>query len=112
MPVEKIPSWIERLLLPRLNSIEGELKAINTRIDSIEDQAGSFRNEMLSRFEATDNKIDSLRNEMLSKFEGLDYRFEAINTRLDSLENRIPVIEEITALKLRIAELEKRLAVA
>ena len=32
--------------------------------------------------------------------------------RLDSLEKRIPVIEEITALKLKIADMEKRLAMA
>ena len=32
--------------------------------------------------------------------------------KLDSLEKRIPVIEEITALKLKIADLEKRLEVA
>jgi archaellum component FlaC len=133
MPVEKIPSWIEHLLLPKLSTIEGELKAINTRIDSVEDRVGSLRNEMLSKFEATDNKIDSLRNEMLSKFEGVDIKITSLDeriislrnetkieltslrtemsVRLDSLEKRIPVIEEITALKLKIADIEKRLAV-
>ncbi len=130
MPVEKIPSWIEHLLLPKLSTIEGELKAINIRIDSVEDQVGSLRNEMLSKFEATDNKIDSLRNEMLSKFEGVDIKitslderitslrneakteFTGLNYRFDYLEKRIPVIEEITALKLKIADMEKRLAMA
>jgi len=112
MPVEKIPSWIERLLLPKLNTIEGELKAINTRIDSVEGQVGSLRNEMLSKFEGVDIKITSLderitslRNEAKTEFTGLNYRF-------DYLEKRIPVIEEITALKLKIADMEKRLAMA
>ncbi len=130
MPVEKIPSWIERLLLPKLSTIEGELKAINIRIDSVEDQVGSLRHAMLSKFEATDNKMDSLRNEMLSKFEGVDIKitslderitslrneakteFTGLNYRFDYLEKRIPVIEEITALKLKIADMEKRLAMA
>jgi hypothetical protein len=31
---------------------------------------------------------------------------------LDSLDKRIPVLEEITALKLRITDIEKRLAMA
>ncbi len=42
MTTEKIPSWIERLLLPKLSALEGEIKAIhgeikavNTRIDSV-----------------------------------------------------------------------------
>jgi hypothetical protein len=42
----------------------------------------------------------------------IDYRFETINIKLDSLEKRIPVIEELAALKIRMADLEKRLAVA
>jgi chromosome segregation ATPase len=137
MPVEKIPSWIERVLLPKLSAIEGELKAINTRIDSVEDQVGSLRNEMLSKFEGVDIKITSLderitslRNEMLSKFEGVDIKitslderitslrneakteFTGLNYRFDYLEKRIPVIEEITALKIKIADMEKRLAMA
>jgi len=28
--MEKIPSWMERLLLPKLNEITGEIKAIHT----------------------------------------------------------------------------------
>ncbi len=105
MPVEKVPSWIKQFLMPELNEIKGDIKAIHTRIDS------------------TNERIDSLRNEMNSKFEGLNYRFEKVderidslrtemNVRLDSIEKRIPVIEEITALKLKIADIEKKLAVA
>jgi restriction endonuclease S subunit len=131
MPAEKIPSWIERLVIPSLNEIKGELKAINTRIDSVEAQISSLRNEtkaeitslrhetkaeieglrkeMLSRFETTDNKIDSLRNE--TKMEIASLRTE-MTVRLDSLEKRIPVIEKIAVLELKIAEMEKRLAAA
>ena len=43
-------------------------------------------------------EIDSLRTEM--------------NVKFDSLEKRIPVIEKLTALELKIADLEKRLAEA
>ena len=69
MPAEKIPGWIERLLLPKLSELDGdgEIKAVNTRIYSVNE------------------RIDSLRNETKSEFTGLNYRF-------DSLENRIPVI--------------------
>jgi hypothetical protein len=34
--VKEAAGAVERILLPRLNSIDGELKSINTRIDSIE----------------------------------------------------------------------------
>ncbi len=116
MPAEKIPSWIEMLLLPSLNEIKGELKAVNARIDSLDER-------MNTRMVSLDEKIDSLRNEMNSKFEGMNYRFEKVNeridslrtemtVRLDSLEKRIPVIEKIAVLELKIAEMEKRLAAA
>jgi hypothetical protein len=102
-------SWIERLLMPKLNEISGEIKALNTKIDSIRSETkteiGALRKEMLSKFEATGIKITSLRNEAKTEFTGLNYRF-------DSLEKRIPVIEEITALKFKIADMEKRLAMA
>jgi len=40
--MEKIPAWIERMLLPKLNEITGEIKAIHTRIDSVEKEIVSF----------------------------------------------------------------------
>jgi hypothetical protein len=48
---------VGRILLPRLNSIDGELKAINTKIDSNEKALGA-------RFEATDAKIHSMKSEL------------------------------------------------
>jgi chromosome segregation ATPase len=109
--VEKIPSWIERILLPKLSEITGEVKAINARIDSLEKRVDSLektfnerlislRNEMLTRFEAVDKRIESLRNEMIS------LRSEMF-TKFDSLEKRIPMMEKLTELEIRIARLEK-----
>jgi len=63
--VEKLPGWIERILLPKLSEIIGEMKAINARIDSLEKTINSFRNEMLSKFEAINNRIDSLEKRIL-----------------------------------------------
>ena len=65
---EKIPSWIERLLLPKLSSLEGELrafrgevagelKAVNGRIDSLEKQTLCLRNEINARFDALESKV-------------------------------------------------------
>ena len=83
--VEKVPSWIERLLLPRLSEMAGEIKALNAR-------------------------FESLRNEMLPRFETVNARFEAVDARLDSIEKRIPVIEDLAEIKLRLAELERKAA--
>ncbi len=112
MTAEKIPTWIERLLMPKLSEISGDIKAINARIDATNERMDSLRNETKTEIGSLDEKIVSLRTEMKSEFKGLGYRFESIDIKLDSLEKRIPVIEEITALKIKIAELEKRMATA
>lgn len=109
MTTEKIPGWIKQVLMPELNEIKGELKAINTRIDSLE-------SKMDIKITALDGKIEGLRKEMLSKFENVDIKIDSLrtemNVRLDSIEKRIPVIEKITALEIKIADIEKRLALA
>jgi polyhydroxyalkanoate synthesis regulator phasin len=100
--MEKIPAWIERLLLPKLNEITGEIKATHTRIDSVEKEIVDLRNEMLTKFDAldakvaaADAKVDSVRNEMISRF--------------DSLETRMPMMEKIAELEVRLAEIEKKI---
>ena len=120
--MEKIPSRIERLLLPKLNEITGEIKAIHTRIDSVGKEVVSLRNETMAKFEAADAKVESfrkeavdsnvasLRNEMISRFEAVNAKFEKVDARFDSLEVRIPAIEEITGFEARVLELEKKLA--
>jgi len=52
--MEKIPGWIERLLMPKLNEITGEIKAIHTRIDGVEKGVASLRSEMMTKFDAVD----------------------------------------------------------
>ena len=106
--MEKIPGWIERMLLPKLNEISGEIKALEAKIESVDNKVDvridSLRNEMLSKFESADVKFDSLRNEMISKFDAVDFRF-------DSLEARLPVMEKMAEFEVRLAEIEKKLSV-
>ena len=99
--MEKIPGWIERLLLPKLNDITGEIKAIYTRIDAVEKGVASLRNEMMTKFEAMDVKVDS-------KFEAMDSRFDAMEFRFDSLEARLPVMEKMAEFEVRLAEIERK----
>lgn len=78
--VEKVPGWLERLLLPKLSEIMGEVKAANSRIDALE--------KMLNE------RITSLRNEM--------------NTRFDSIEKRMPLMEKLMELEARLARVEAK----
>nr|CBH37063.1 hypothetical protein BSM_05400 [uncultured archaeon]CBH40078.1 hypothetical protein BSM_35570 [uncultured archaeon] len=51
--MEKIPGWIERLLLPKLNEITGEIKALEAKIESVD-------NKVDVRIDAVDSRFDSL----------------------------------------------------
>jgi hypothetical protein len=86
---EKIPGWIERLLLPRLSSIEGELKA--------------FRGEVTGKFEAVNGRIDSVEKQMLS------LRNE-MNARFDALESKVTLVEDVTRLKIEMKALAEKVA--
>jgi len=113
--IGKVPGWLERLLMPKLNEISGEIKAIHTRIDGVEKEVASLRSEMMTKFESVDvkfesadAKVESLRSEMMTKFESVDRRFDAVDSRLDSLEARLPVMEKMAEFEARLAELERK----
>lgn len=58
---EKVPGWLERVLLPQISEMKGELKAINARMD------GEFRvvHSEIKRVEETlGTKIDDLDRNM------------------------------------------------
>ena len=84
---EKVPSWVERLLIPTLESRVREI---------VKEQVGYLEKIIETRFESTNIRVKALE--------------DTLNTRMDSLEKRIPVIEEMAAIKTRLDELERKLA--
>ena len=86
----KIPAWIQRILLPELESIRGELKAVNARIDALKISMEEMDRRLTSQ-------IQSLRNEMIAKF-------ETVNSRIDSLEKRLDVAERLAVIEAKLRE--------
>jgi len=82
---EKVPGWVERLLIPTLE----------TRVRSIlKEEVGHLERTIDARFEAIDAKFDA--------------KLDGIGARIDSLEKRIPMIQDIADLKARLAAVERR----
>jgi len=86
----KIPAWIQRILLPEFESIRGELKAVNARIDALKISMEEMDRRLTSQ-------IQSLRNEMIAKF-------ETVNSRIDSLEKRLDVAERLAVIEAKLRE--------
>jgi hypothetical protein len=87
---EKAPGWVERLLVPTL---ESRVRAI------VNEEVGRLEKNMEARLEAVDQRFDAV-----------DSTFDALETRMESLEGRIPMIQDIADLKARLAVVEKRSA--
>ena len=85
--VKEAAGTAERILLPRLNSIDGELKTINTRIDS-------STNELRSEIKAVDTKVSEMDKRLAAK--------------IDSISEKVDTVRDIERLKVKVAELEKR----
>jgi glutaredoxin 2 len=88
--LKKVPGWVERLLLPRLNTIDGDLKAMNTRMDGFEKSKESFRNEMKAEFRTADVKIEAVHSEVSQLHESLD-----IDRRMTIMEAKMKEIERV-----------------
>jgi hypothetical protein len=84
---EKVPGWVERLLIPTLESRVREI---------VKEEVGHLEKIMEARFEAVNARIDSLE--------------KTFSARIDSLERRLPVVQELAEIKARLAEVERRTA--
>ncbi len=79
--VEKVPGWVERLLIPTL---ETRVRAV------VQEEVGHLEKTLNARFDT------------------LNVKFDGVNSRIDSLERRIPIMQDIADLKSRLAVIEKR----
>jgi len=61
---EKVPGWLERILLPQISGVKGELKAVNARIDGLEGKMDGEFKAVHSEIRRVDQKIDSLEKRM------------------------------------------------
>ncbi|MDV3278539.1 MAG: hypothetical protein LYZ69_08795 [Nitrososphaerales archaeon] len=84
---EKIPGWLERVLLPRLSEISGEIKAIHARIDGL------------------DNKIDAVDAKLSAKIDALD---EKLSAKIDDLDKRLDMAQRLAILETKMGELQPK----
>jgi len=89
---EKVPGWVERLLIPTLE----------TRVRSVvKEEVEHLEKVMNGKFDAVNTRIDSVEKRIFDRFDGVD-------ARIDSLEKRLPMIQDIADLKARLAVIETR----
>ena len=80
---------LERILLPRLNSIDGELKAINTRMDGMDK----------SKTES-DKRSESFRSEFRAEL-------KTVHAKLDHIDSKLDIDRRMTIIEAKMKEFEK-----
>jgi hypothetical protein len=84
----------ERPMLPRLDSIDGNLKAINTRIDSVERSQDSLK--------------DEIRAEVKAGFASQDAKIEKLVLRLEGMDKKLDIDRRMTIIEAKVNGLEKK----
>ena len=95
---EKIPGWLERVLLPKLSEMTGEIKAINVRIDAVDEKLGTKIDEMDRRLSANDKHL-------AEKIEAVDQR---LGTKIDDLDKRLDMAQRLAILETKMSELQPK----
>ena len=84
---EKIPGWLERVLLPRLTVMEGDIKAIYAKIEGL------------------DQKIDSVDAKLSAKIDAVD---EKLTAKIEDLDKRLDIVQRLAVLEARMGELQPK----
>jgi len=92
---EKVPGWVERILIPTL---ESRVRGV------VREEVGHLEKTLDARFDAINAKFEAIN----VKFDGVNDKFDAVNAKIDSLERRIPIVQDIADLKARLVAVEKR----
>jgi len=75
----RVPGWLERVLMPQMNELKGEIKALDAKIE------GEFK-AIHSEIRRVDEKIDLSNKRLEGKIDALDKRMD--------VTQRVAVIEE------------------
>jgi|SRR5580692_6929013 vacuolar-type H+-ATPase subunit I/STV1 len=95
--VKSAAGSLERLFLPRLNSIDGELKAINTRIDAVHGRIDGVEKSISE----SDKRTESFRSEFRAEL-------KVMNSKLDHIDQKLDIDRRMSIIEAKMKEFEKR----
>ena len=92
--LEDIRELFQALLVPQLEGIKGELKAINARIDGVDVKLESYRRELLAEIRRVDETLSADFVRLESK---VDVRLATLDERMEALRREL--LAEIKAAR-------------
>lgn len=99
---EKVPGWLERILLPQISEMKGEIKAINAKMD------GEFKvvHSEIKRVEETlGTRIERVEETLGTRIERVE---GTLGTKIDELDKRMDVTRRLAAVEEQVKELRAK----
>ena len=109
---EKAPSWFTRLLMPEIAEIKGELKNINTRIDSTNTRIDEMDKRLGSRIDSVNGRIDEMNERLGSKIDSvrneLKSEISRVDSRIEDLDKRLDIVQRLSVLEAKVIEVQEQ----
>jgi tetrahydromethanopterin S-methyltransferase subunit G len=106
---EEVPSWLERVHLPQMSELKGEVKVIHTRIDGLGEKMEGAERRLESRIGEVDkrlrDKTDEVDKRLESKIDGVDMRLGA---KIDGLDKRLDTTRRLAVVEAQLKELRAK----
>jgi uncharacterized protein YicC (UPF0701 family) len=91
--VREAAGAVERILLPRLNSIDGDLKSIHTEIGAVNTRVDEMDKRINTKFDSIEGQIQSVRNEVRTEITALKNEISSaknqLQTEIGSMKNEL-----------------------
>ncbi len=95
---EKVPGWLDRVLLPQISELKGELRAMNAKMDAefrvVHSELGSLDQKLSQRIESLDQKLSQ--------------RIDGTNRRLDDSDKKSDMVQRVAVLEAKVQELQSK----
>ena len=118
---EKVPGWLERILLPQLSELKGDVKVAQAKIEGVEEKlegkVDGLDQKLTGRVDSLDQKltakIEGLDQKLTSRIDGLEGRmeseFKTVHTEIGRLDDKIDALDKRTDVTQRLAVVEEQL---
>ena len=102
---EKIPGWLERVLLPQITELKGEVKVLSARIDGLDEKIDAKIDGLDQKLTA---RIDGLEGRMDSEFKLVHGEIRGLDDKIDALDKRTDVTQRLTVVEEQLRELRAK----
>jgi len=124
---EKVPGWLERVLLPQISELKGEFKVVHSEIKRLDQEIVGMGQRLDQKIDALDErlnqkldtmddrlnqKIDNLDQKLSQRIDSLDekltQRIDGVEKRFDDFDRKFDVTQRLATVEAKVQELESR----